>query len=214
MNRAIVILVILLLSSWSVEAQDGKQTRFSFVLSPQTSWLKSDHGSVSSNGNLFGYNFGVVMDRFFDENYAISTGFTINTTGGKLSYTDGVQADIGGQIQEVNDLTYRLKYVEVPVGLKLMTNEFRRSRYYGEMGLYAQFNIKTNDGNGKSMSQEVNVFDMGYHLGGGMEYSLGGETFLMLGLRYNNGFLDVTSNKDITDKTVLHRFVFRFGIIF
>jgi len=172
---------------------------------------------VSSDGNLFGYNFGVVMDRFFAENYALSTWLTINTTGGKLEYKDGVAMEIGGTNDEdvkYTDVTYRLKYFEVPFGLKLFTNEFNRSRYYGQFGLYGQFNIKTNDGNGKSMNDEVNFLDMGYHLGGGMEYSLGGDTYLLVGLLYNNGFLDVTSNSQTDDKTHLNRLVIQFGIVF
>jgi len=155
------------------------------------------------------------MDRFFAENYALSTGLTINTTGGKMEYRNGVSMEIGGKtIEDVKNVTYRLKYIEVPFGLKLLTNEFNRSRYYGQFGLYGQFNIKTNDGDGKSMNKEVNFFDMGYHLGGGMEYSLGGDTYLMVGLLYNNGFLDVTSNRDTDDNTHLNRLVIQFGIVF
>ena len=155
------------------------------------------------------------MDRFFAENYALSTGLTINTTGGKMEYRNGVSMEIGGKtIEDVKNVTYRLKYIEVPFGLKLLTNEFNRSRYYGQFGLYGQFNIKTNDGNGKSMNKEVNFFDMGYHLGGGMEYSLGGDTYLLVGLLYNNGFLDVTSNNEINDNTHLNRLAIQFGIVF
>ena len=122
--------------------------------------------------------------------------------------------EIGGStINPVTDATYRLKYIEVPFALKLITNEFHRSRYYGQFGLYTQYNIKTNDGNDKSMNSEVNFFDMGYQLGGGMEYSLGGDTYLMLGLLYGGGFMDVTDNVR-KDKATLNRFTFQFGVIF
>ncbi len=198
----------------SVYGQSEKGNRFSFLLSPQMSWMKSDHIAVNSNGHVFGYNFGIVYDRFFDENYAFSTGVVINSTGGKLTYRDNVMADIGGEQIEVADLDYKLKYIEIPFGLKLLTNDFRRSRFYGEMGLFMQFNIKARDGNGKSLNEEVNLFDMGYHIGGGMEYSLGGTTWLMFGIRYNSGFVDVTDNSTIDDKTNLQRLEFRFGVIF
>src|SRR5690554_7935998 len=68
------------------QAQQAGDTRFSFVLAPQLSWIKSDHDNIDNNGSDFGYNFGVVIDRFFGNNYAFSTGLTINTTGGKLAY--------------------------------------------------------------------------------------------------------------------------------
>ncbi|TAJ14152.1 PorT family protein [Marinilabiliaceae bacterium JC017] len=212
MKRSIVFLVFLISVAFC-QAQESSRNRLAFVLSPQLSWLNSDHSNISSDGNLSGYNFGLVWDRFFDKNYALSTGLTINTTGGKLHYKEGTTMEIGGVEKEMDNATYRLKYIEVPFGLKLLTNDFRRARYYGQFGLFGQFNIKTNDGHGKSMSEEVRFFDMGYHLGGGMEYSLGGDTYLMIGLLYNNGFLDVTSN-ELSDKAVLHRLVFQFGIIF
>ena len=195
-------------------AQSEKRTRLAFVLSPQISWLNTDNNSTDGNGNLFGYNFGLVMDRFFSENYAFSSGLTINTTGGKLSYNPATSMEIGGlSMNDITHATYRLKYIEVPFALKLITNEFHRSRYYGQFGLYSQFNIKTNNGNDKSINKEVNFFDMGYQLGGGMEYSLGGDTYMMLGLIYSGGFMDVTDNT-IHDKATLNRFTFQFGIIF
>jgi len=214
MKQASLLFLLCLLLSANTQAQTEKRTRLAFVLSPQISWLNSDNSSVDGNGNLFGYNFGVVMDRFFDKNYAFSTGLTINTSGGKLSYDPSTSMEIGGStIENVTDATYRLKYIEVPFALKLITNEFHRTRYYGQFGLYTQYNIKTNDGNGKSMSKEVNFFDMGYQLGGGMEYSLGGDTYMMLGLIYSGGFMDITNNV-VSDKTTLNRFTFQFGIIF
>ncbi|MCG8581354.1 MAG: PorT family protein [Bacteroidales bacterium] len=213
MRHSTLLVILGLFLVTTINAQDDKRTRLSFVLSPQISWLSSDNSSVDGNGNLFGYNFGVVMDRFFDTNYAFSTGLTINTTGGKLTYPGDNPVEIGGNTQYPGDVTYRLKYIEVPFALKLITNEFHRSRYYGQFGLYTQYNIKTNDGEGNNLKNEVNFFDLGYQLGGGMEYSLGGDTYMMLGLIYSGGFLDVTDNA-IDDKTTLNRFTFQFGIIF
>ncbi len=208
MKQVTLLLLLGFFISSNSQAQTEKRTRLAFVLSPQISWLNSDDSKVDGNGNLFGYNFGVVMDRFFSENYAFSTGLTINTTGGKLSYKDIPNVPIPNF-----NSTYRLKYIEVPFALKLITNEFHRSRYYGQFGLYTQYNIKTNDGHGNSISKQVNFFDMGYQLGGGMEYSLGGNTYLMLGLLYGGGFIDVTDTV-VKDKATLNRFTFQFGIIF
>lgn len=207
MQRKLLILAGLLICVIT-NAQTENRIRLGFVLSPQISWLSSDANEVSSNGSLFGYNFGVVMDRFFSSNYAISTGLTINTSGGKLT-----RPNPEAQESSLINSTYRLKYVEIPMSLKLLTNEFRRSRYYGQFGLFSQYNIKASDGDGNSKSSEIKFFDMGYLIGGGMEYSVGGDTYLTIGLLYNNGFTDVT-DYGISDKTNLKRFVFQFGVIF
>ncbi len=206
--------VVFSLMMFNVYGQSEKGNRFSILFSPQLSWMKSNHNAVNSNGNMFGYDFGFAYDHFFDKNYAFSTGIVINTTGGKLTYRDGVKADVGGELIQVTDLDYKLKYVEIPFGLKLMTKNFRRIRYYTEMGMFMQFNIKARNENSKSLKEEVNFFDLGYHLGGGVEYSVGGDTYLLFGLKYSSGFVDVTDNNTISDKTNLQRFEFRFGIVF
>lgn len=218
---SISVLVFLLSVVAIGQTKSGRDSdyRFAFVLNPQVSWLKSDHADVEANGNLMGYNFGIVMDKFFAKNYAISTGLTINTTGGKLRYNsnDEIDFSVGDGIVSLpsnSTFEYRLKYLEVPLSIKLQTNDFQRASYFGVFGLSGQVNIKTNDGSGKNINDEVRMFNFGYQFGGGMQYSIGGDAYLMLGLTYNQGLSDVTSNKTIDDKANLNRLVFNFGVIF
>ena len=213
MRKITLLSILALIISASVFGQSDRDTdlRFAFVLSPQISWLKSDNSSVDANGSLFGYNFGVEMDKFFAKNYAISTGLTINTTGGKLKYDATAPETLSNKTLE-----YRLKYLEVPLLLKLQTNDFQRSSFYGVFGISNQFNIKTNDGSGNNINDEVNFLNFGYKFGGGMKYSIGGDAFLKFGLTYNQGLTDITDNKEVgvDDKAVLNRLVFNFGVIF
>jgi len=209
-----VLFVLTLFFITNVNGQSEKGNRFSFMLSPQISWMRSDHNAVDANGNVFGFDFGILYDRFFDKNYAFSTGVVINSGGGKLSYRDTVPAYIGGEIVDVVDLDYKLKYIQIPLGLKLFTNDFRRTRFYGEMGLYMAFNITAHDDNGKKLKDEVKLFDSGFQIGGGMDYSLGGTTYLTFGLHYFSGFNDITSNSEVDDKTTMRRVEMRFGIVF
>jgi len=141
-------LFILITNAICAQTQRESDLRFAFALSPQISWLKSDHADVDGNGSSFGYNFGVVMDKFFAPNYAISTGLTINTTGGTLKYIEGGDFTIGGKPTELEpgeSLEYRLKYLEIPLSLKLQTNDQQRTSFYGVFGLSANINVKTND---------------------------------------------------------------------
>ena len=204
------VVLLLFFASFQVHSQDAKSFRLSFVAGPQISWLKPDIDGVESRGNKAGYNFGVVMDRFFAENYAFSTGLTINTTGGKLRYAD---ADSTGTVTE-RDMEYQLRYIEIPVGLKLRSNDFRRTNFYGRFGLTPQVNIEARNDQDKTIGDQVRLFDLGYHLGAGLEYSIGGSNALMFGLVYHNGFTDVTDEPEFDDKTSLNRLVFEIGFIF
>lgn len=197
----------------SLAAQENNSSiRLAFQLSPQLSWLNSDHEDIESGGNLFGYNFGVTLNKFFAPNYAFHTGLTINTTGGVLKVPNEEDNEEDAVITD--KITMRLKYIEIPFGLHLKTNEFRRAVYYGQFGLSTQMNIKATDQDDNSLSSDINFFDLGYHFGGGIEYSLGGTNYLMIGVQYNNGITDITDNDRLKDKTVLNRLVFQFGLIF
>jgi hypothetical protein len=100
------------------------------------------------------------------------------------------------------------------MGLRLRSGDLHRTNIYGRFGLSPQINIKASDSNGDNIDYEVKVFDLGYHLGGGIEYSLGGRNALMFGLIFNNGFVDITKKEHFDDKAILNRLTFEFGFIF
>lgn len=217
MKKVILGVGFLIMLVTTLNAQQDQRIRLSFVAEPQISWLKPDIDGVESRGNKAGYNFGVVLDRFFAENYAFSTGLTINTTGGKLRYSPGLlegDGSLADSIGPSGDVEYSLRYIEVPLGLKMRSNDFRRSNFYARFGLTPQINIEARDHNDKSLSDEVRLFDLAYHLGAGLEYSIGGTNALMFGLVYHDGFTDITDEPGYADKTVLNRLVFEIGFIF
>ncbi|MDI9538456.1 MAG: porin family protein [Bacteroidota bacterium] len=206
MQKSTIILVFLLLTGYAA-AQSTGDTRFTFVLSPQISWIKSDMDRVNNGGSKMGYNFGLLVDYFFGDNYAITSGLTINTTGGKLEYLSS-----GNNTVEARQ-RYNLRYIEIPMGLKLRSEDLKRMNIYGRFGLSPQLNIMAKDNDDNGISDEVKLLDLGYHIGGGIEYSVGGKNALVFGLLFNNGFMDITSSS-YHDKAILNRLVFEFGFIF
>lgn len=207
MQKSTIILAFLLLTGYAA-AQSTGDTRFTFVLSPQISWIKSDMDRVNNGGSKMGYNFGLLVDYFFGDNYAITSGLTINTTGGKLEYLSS-----GNNTVEPRQ-RYNLRYIEIPMGLKLRSEDIKRMNIYGRFGLSPQLNIMAKDNNSKGISDEVKLLDLGYHIGGGIEYSVGGKNALVFGLLFNNGFMDTTKRNGYNDKAILNRLVFEFGFIF
>ena len=193
--------------------QDNNSSiRLAFVLNPQLSWINSDDENLESGGSLFGYNFGVNMNKYFASNYAFHTGLTINTTGGVLK--NSIPEEERQSPYDKDRITMKLKYLEIPFGLHLKTNEFRRTVYYGQFGLSGQLNIKAVDQDGNSLNSDINFLEIGYHFGGGIEYSIGGSNYLIFGFLFNNGITDITKNDEFKDKTNLNRMVFQFGLVF
>jgi hypothetical protein len=100
---------------------------------------------------------------------------------------------------------YNLQYLQVPVALKLFTNEIGTDlkMYFvvgGTLGLKIDEKEKSWDENGSSAQKPSkgsghSFGDVGLLLGSGVEYQMGETTTLFFGLSYNRGLLDIASKK-------------------
>ena len=115
-------------------------------------------------------------------------------------------------------LKYNLQYIEVPLGLKFKTNEIGYTTFYANLGFSFQVNIKATGKDSykvienENIKDEIRLLNMGYYFGAGIEYSLGGNTALIAGINWTNGFIDITSGNP--GKITLGILQLRAGIIF
>lgn len=201
-----------------LEAQE-KKLQLAFVATPQLSWINSNHALVDREGVRLGYSLGIQGDYFFSSNYAISSALLYSKSGGKLKYNAPILMDIGGVETAVNEgdaVLYNMAYVEIPIGLKLKTKEFWRSIFWGQAGISPMINISAEDKNRNDLSEETNWFNLGYHFGVGLDYSLGGSTFITGSLMLSRGLTDITSTyiNGTNDKSTMDCVQLRLGIIF
>jgi hypothetical protein len=211
-----------------------KPTRFGLFFAPNNSWMKataskSNDGMyiVDASGSKVGYSWGLMIDHFFDDNYGIATGAQLSTMGGivNATYNTAVLPLVPPtNLVKSAEFDYRLQYFEIPVNLKLMSDNLPGGiRVFGNLGVTAAINIskkttytvtytdtsatapggtkdKIATGENEKLRGGLSItpilFQM--NLGGGMEYSLTDKLSLYVGLFFNNGFApDVTSPKDI-----------------
>ncbi len=125
-----IIAVALLVLAGSARAQDNdlKPFRFGFRVAPSTNWIKVDSKNIDKGKAGFGFTYGVMGDFNFGNNYAFATGLYIT------NLKSSVRVDQVNSVANV-DLEYNLRYLEIPLALKLRTNEIRYIRYYGSFGL-------------------------------------------------------------------------------
>ena len=199
--------------------------RFGIFANPQISWLKPDIKKVTSEGSRPGINIGISMNRYFTDNYAFSTGISINRLGGKASYQDSTTLQLTNRTDTLypgNILTYKMQYITIPLGLKFKSDEIGYLTFFAKAGIDPMINISavglTDDKkiDSESINDEINIFNLGYHLEIGMQYSLGGQTALQLGLNYQNGILDITTDGENqpADKILLNSVSLHCGIVF
>ncbi len=181
----------------------GQGLSFSVVFYPQVTWMNSDSKRIERDGANFGFGGGLAMDHYFTENYAFSTGLFILGTGGNLRFLDSLDFQFGGERDTLpagSTVNYKLQYLCIPFSLKLKSNEIGYFRFFTHLGLNTHINLKAtgdvnyNDISGEDIRDEIQFFMMSYFIGGGLEYSLGGNTALIGGIYFTSGIWDVTAN--------------------
>ena len=193
--------------------------------SPQLSWMTSDASFTKNDGAIMGFNFGLLTDFFFADRYSLSTGVFINNTGGKLKYNETFSfktSDSTYVLAPESVVRYRIQYIDVPLAFRMESNPIGYFVYYAQFGVTNQIRVGASadiaavEVNGVGCKDEVSLFNMGYNVGAGLNYYFSKNTAITVGILYNNGFLDVTSNsgKPKKDKVSLKSFMLRCGILF
>lgn len=214
----LVVLTIFILDSWG-----QTHMRLSFTTSPTINWMNSSNRDVDQQPLVLGYDFGLNGDIYFTENdnYSFQTGLNIINSGGKLGFrTDQGFVFAGEDLEENVEIRYRLRYMEVPLNIRLRTEEFQRVYYWGLFGISPMVNIgargDSNDGalRKANIHDEINMFNIGMNVGVGFDYDLGGSNSVSAGLIFQNGLTDVTTDNSFTDKTVLNSLKVRLALLF
>jgi len=228
-----VLFLISVFSVQTVRAQE-KAFQFGFKLSPSLGWVSPSSDGYERDGLKLGFNWGFVGDIHLMENYVIHTGFNVVYLNGAYTFpfkqlsADGSGNEIVGEMNRF----LRLKYIQVPVVLRMKTNEIKDVTYYGEVGLGLAFktsakadNTFYKDGNVIEAKKKHDVSDdyrfsrESLILGVGAYYNLGGSTKLTGGLRFDNNFFDILKGKNTVDTSIEQKAIANFielsiGVLF
>lgn len=196
-------LLALGLSAFTIGAASA-QVEIGLKVSPSITNLRADSPRNGTNATGFkneksklGFGGGVIIDYFFGQNYAFSSGLFLTGKGGTISYLDPAK-----------NVRYNQKigvqYLEVPVSLKLFTNDISEgTKVYFQVGgtlagaIAARIDgekFYQDPGNSNAetrASKHVIVPDVGLLGGAGVEYLLGQSTRLIAGLSYHHGIVNI-----------------------
>ena len=215
-------LFILVILGYSSVLFAQPKIRLGAHIDPIFSWFSPRSSKIAKDGARLGYNGGLIVEDYFAPNYALVTGLNLTQLGGNLLYKE--EADIStGQGTHVllpaqTSVAFNINYLTIPMALKLKSNEIGYFTYYAELGFSPEINIgskATSTGgalNKENVAKEINAFNISYFFGGGIEYNIGGQTSLVGGVFFNNGFGDVLSADRY--KAALNYVTIRVGVMF
>lgn len=205
MKKVSAILFVLALSTFTTQAQD-KSVRFGIKVAPNFGWINPDTKELKNDGARFGYTFGLMGDFMIgaNQNYAFSTGLFLNNVGGKSTYPSDKQ-------NLITESKYQ--YIELPLTLKLKTNEIGYMTYYGQIGFGTAFNIRAKSDfdtfnergeivrvTDEDIMDNTQLFKASLIVGAGLEFNFSGNTSAMVGVTYNNGFTNINKDIKVGDK--------------
>ena len=236
-----ILLLFICLFCWTQNSNaQQKPFKFGFKLSPAISWLSPDAKDYDQGGSAFTFAWGFVSDITLMDHYYISTGFNVSYFKGKLSYPnqfindeDGLMVPYDGTL----DRTYNLRYIEVPLALKMKTNELVDNfQFFGLIGLNTGFNIRAKANDHFSGTYEALGTNLKYNeekvdikketaaakasliVGAGTEYVIDDSVSLIFGINFNNGFTNVLKGSNSLTaedaRAIPYYFELNFGVIF
>ncbi|MBK7964757.1 MAG: PorT family protein [Bacteroidetes bacterium] len=192
MRKLILILFIGLVFPVISKAQDQK-FHFGFKITPSMAWIKPDQKNLEREGYRLGFTYGVQTEFRLSDNYAFATGAQMSYRGGKLSI-DGGTDSLGNNLPN-ESITFKVQYVEIPLTIKMLTNQFNKVRYFGQFGFAPGMRIRALKEVGSEdkldAKKDINFFNVNMIIAAGVEYEISGSTVAFGGIEFNNGFVDV-----------------------
>lgn len=254
MKKTFLLSLTTLVAALSVKAQedskiDDRKLRFGAYVAPTISWMRptastddKNQFNVKSNGSKMGFTWGLMADYNFADNYAVVTGLQLNTTGGKILAERRDQTPSASVVEKA-DFDYKLNFLEIPVALKLRTDEIQGFRFFGQLGITTGFNIakkatyevqyrdesqvaQTAEGDNVKLKGTLGIAPVMFqmNIGAGAEYPINKKLKAYAGIFFNNGFApDATkpNNYDLNYKgefrdanTRLNNVALRLGLFF
>lgn len=214
--KKIILLVILIYSINQSAFTQEKAFNFGFKVAPSIGWMKLNSEGYERTGIKAGFNWGFVGDIHLMENYSIQTGVNIIYLNGAYSYpykkTESDQTSTIGTLDRV----IHFKYLQIPLVLRMKTDEFSNFTFYGEAGLGLAFrtSVKSDevftksDGmlvgetNKNDITKQVRLTRESMILGAGAYYALSGSTKMTAGIRFDNNFFDILKDQNTVDPKI------------
>jgi len=194
------------------------------------SYLKPKSNEFKSLGTRSSYSYGLVVDNNFTDHYTFSTGIRFSSYGGKLEYEDSLSV-VNVMQSGMMARDYRVNYLEIPLALKLKTNQmgyftpfvylglnngFRLSSYADDEFSVASTNDKIST-EGTDINDITSFYRLSLEFGIGTEYDISQSFGAFAMLSFQNGLtnsLTGDTSKGYKQSAMFKKFALTVGFLF
>lgn len=140
--------------------------------------------TLENDGSQLSFSGGLIADYYLNDNIALSSGVWYSNKKSTLKSGEAT-------------LEYSLQYVQIPISVKMFTNNITdKMRLYFQGGVTADLKITEKALNDQAKEYKKNdkfgkLFDVGLLLSTGVELNIGTSNKLYAGIIYNRGLVNV-----------------------
>ncbi|MFT7101789.1 MAG: hypothetical protein ACJAYA_000345 [Bacteroidia bacterium] len=208
-----------------------KKFKIGFNLSPSIDFFQTNTEGVDLDKVRAKFGYGLMAEYAFTNNYAIAFGLEHKMAGASLDFAADADARYLDQSDETEyrllTRSHRLDYVNIPITLKLMTNEIGYFTYFGQFGVDLSILASSQARDQRQTVMDTSIvvgvvselfgsagetdfigrynqtmfINIKLRIGAGFEWNFSGNTALVVSVSYHNGFIDLMkdANKDKVD---------------
>jgi hypothetical protein len=182
------------------------------------SWLKSNKAGITGTTPGVQLSGGLIIEHNLSKTVAFVTGIDISTHSGGISFdpTSHIVLKYNANNLDILSRYYRFQAIDIPLSLKLKTNEIGYLTYWMQVGVMPSIMWKAEASDNKyndpvngvtqisgndatlDIKSDTYLFRGSIIAGLGVEYNIAGSTALLVGLHYVDGFTSTVSGTSST----------------
>ena len=189
MRKSLLFLSFILVGALACLSQTKLGLKFSPLFSSHKISLKSDQLEVYQGKTATRMSIGLIVDHPFTDTYFLSSGLIYLPKRVSIN----LEEEDGGTAPTNPFESYDLNYLQIPLSLKLFTNEIAPDiSLFFQVGLILEFKIFDQALNEDyEFISKFNFFDTAAIIGTGIEYRLGINTLFFTSISLQKGLINI-----------------------